>query len=72
MIHSEYLFLSTKTFEILKKKSIYWLKVGYACFQKRFRKLIWAKYQKTCCQSAVRGVSTHDAEESTLRAHDKH
>ncbi len=41
------------------------LKVGYVIFQKRFRKLSGGRVPKqTCSQSAVRGVSTHDTEES--------
>ncbi len=50
------------------------LKVGYVIFQKRFRKPSRGRVPKqNCSQSAVRGVSTHDAEESALiSAHDGH
>ncbi len=38
--------------------------MGYAIFQKRFRKLSRGRVPKqTSSQSAVRGVSTHDVEE---------
>ncbi len=40
------------------------LKVEYAFFQKRFRKLIRRRVSKQICsQSAVRGVPTRDVEE---------
>ncbi len=48
------------------------LKVGYVFFQKRFRKESGPVPKQTCSQSAVRGMSTHDAEERALSAHDGH
>ncbi len=55
------------------KPGLFQLKVGYVIFQKRFRKLSGGPVLKqTCSQSAVRGVSTHDAEERALSAHDGH
>ncbi len=66
--------MQTKSFQCVRVLvHVNRLKVGYVIFQKRFRKLSGGPVLKqTCSQSAVRGVSTHDAEERALSAHDGH
>ncbi len=51
-------------------KQLYSLKVRCAFFQKRFRKQVGGRVPKqTCSQSAVKGVSTHDARRERSSVH---
>ncbi len=54
-------------------KSKFCFKGGVCIFSKMLKKTESGQVPKqTCSQSAVRGVSTHDVEESALSAHDGH